>query len=339
MTLLPVLDRELRVAARRSSTHWFRLAAGGAGFAGLALLLAFSTVPDSARGRQLYIAVSVIAMAYALVAGVLLTADAINGERTQGTLGLLFLTDLSARDILLGKLSATSVNGVYALIGVLPVLAVPLMFGGVTLGQVAGHSVLLIETLILSLAVGLHASTVCRDTGRAVGQGLLIMGAFVVVTLPALPFVLFRIPVLRQLALIGPVNAYLAFWPRRPGAIPWLDSVLALTLIPLAAWFFFRAAARRLHPVETEQQASAPEPCPIGPPGTPPIIGASSVRPRSGSPRFGSAPPPELLDSDPIMWLLWRQNRFPRADAALIKVLVAVGLVFTAAALLGEALW
>ena len=75
-------------------------------------------------GPQLYLAVSIAALLYALVAGVLLTADAIPGERSRGTLGLLFLTDLRPPDILLGKLAANSVGGAYVLVGLLPILGV-----------------------------------------------------------------------------------------------------------------------------------------------------------------------------------------------------------------------
>ena len=47
-------------------------------------------------------------MIYACGAGVFLTADCLSEEKREGTLGLLFLTDLRGHDVALGKLLATS---------------------------------------------------------------------------------------------------------------------------------------------------------------------------------------------------------------------------------------
>ena len=67
-----------------------------------------------------------------LFSGVFLTADSLSGEKREGTLGLLFLTDLKGYDVVFGKLIATSLNGFYALLAIFPVLALPLVMGGVT---------------------------------------------------------------------------------------------------------------------------------------------------------------------------------------------------------------
>ena len=61
-----------------------------------------------------------------------LTADCLSVEKREGTLGLLFLTDLRGYDVVLGKLFSTSLRSSYGLVAGFPVLALPLLLGGVT---------------------------------------------------------------------------------------------------------------------------------------------------------------------------------------------------------------
>src|SRR5438034_7581247 len=72
---------------------------------------------------------------FSLLSGVRSTADCLSEEKREGTLGLLFLTDLKGYDVVLGKLAATSLNAFYGVLAVLPMMAIPLLMGGVTLGQ------------------------------------------------------------------------------------------------------------------------------------------------------------------------------------------------------------
>ena len=66
-------------------------------------------------------------MIYCLFSGRISTADCLSEEKREGTLGLLFLTDLKGYDVVLGKLAATSVSAFYGLLAALPVLAVPVL--------------------------------------------------------------------------------------------------------------------------------------------------------------------------------------------------------------------
>lgn len=334
MTLLPIIQRELLVQARRPATHRLRVGTAAAGLLGFAALLFLGGAPDSLRGQQLYLAISSFGLAYALFAGVLLTADTINEERAQGTLGLLFLTDLRPRDILLGKLIASSLNGVYVLVGLLPLLGVPLLFGGVALGQVAGHAVLLVVTLVLSLAVGLGASRVKRETGQAISHGLASMAAFALVplALAPVPGVLWS-----HLAMASPVFAF--FMVLRTTPMGFSPTMLVASLaLPLGfALLIFVRTTKRL----TAADALASEPTdpslPLevdaptyaarwGAAGKPPKL--APVRGARGS---GSAAPPGLLETDPILWLLWRRNRFPRAKAAMLALLATLAVPMLAA--------
>ncbi len=120
-------------------------------------------------------------MIFCLFEGIRTSALGITEERQDGTLGLLFLTPLSSLDVLLGKLSGAGLTALYGLIAVIPVLAFPLILGGVTFGEVFRAAVVLLNTLALSLACGLIGSVRSRDgiaaIVRATGWliGLLIL--------------------------------------------------------------------------------------------------------------------------------------------------------------------
>ena len=70
-----------------------------------------------------------------LLAGIFTTADCLSEEKREGTLGLLFLTDLKGYDIVLGKIVAASVNWFFGLLALFPVLALSLLMGGVAPGE------------------------------------------------------------------------------------------------------------------------------------------------------------------------------------------------------------
>ena len=109
MTFLPIVDRELRVAARQPLAFLLRFfAALIATLFWLTLLGARSaTSTPSDVGQTFFNIASVLLFIGCLFSGVFLTADAISNEKRDGTLGLLFLTDLrgyDARYIFYGRL-------------------------------------------------------------------------------------------------------------------------------------------------------------------------------------------------------------------------------------------
>ena len=183
MILLPIVERELRVAARRRSTFWLRslTAAAAMGLVLLLILFVPSNLPSHVLGRQLFHWESALAFAFCLFAGAFLTADCLSFEKREGTLGLLFLTDLRGYDLVLGKLTATSVQAVYALAAMFPMLALPMLMGGVTGSEVARVMEVLLMTVFLSLAVGMIVSALGREsrTTLLVALGILvILGGF-----------------------------------------------------------------------------------------------------------------------------------------------------------------
>src|SRR5262245_7895437 len=125
MTFLPIVARELRVAARRPSTSLLRFSAAIIAVVIWLGLLGgrYSNASPAQTGETLFSALSSVLFILSLSAGVFLTADSLSSEKREGTLGLLFLTDLKGYDVVLGKLVSTSLKSAYAMLGAFPVLA------------------------------------------------------------------------------------------------------------------------------------------------------------------------------------------------------------------------
>ena len=179
MTLLPILGRELRARARSRVTYWTRccVALGGV----LICLQSLQTNPATAPPGSAVFGILVIAAFLISCSSCLLTADAISAERREGTLGLLFLTEVTAVDVLLGKLGSVCVAGLCALLAFLPALMFPVLAGGVTGGEVFRAGVGLMETMLLALVIGLCVSAFQHERARAVRRSVAAVVAVVVV--------------------------------------------------------------------------------------------------------------------------------------------------------------
>lgn len=180
LSLLPVVERELQVAARKRSTFWVRVAAAlvalglGGGFLILAAV-SLSGFGPAMLGRGLFGALTWLSLAAVLGAGLFLTSDCLSEEKREGTLGLLFLTSLRGYDIVLGKLLATSLRSIHALLAVVPVLAITLLMGGVTGLGMARTSLALVIALLASLACGLFVSALSRNSQKAMVATLVLL--------------------------------------------------------------------------------------------------------------------------------------------------------------------
>src|SRR5580658_1258794 len=136
MTFLPVVERELRVAARRRGTYWGRLIVAVVGWAVAAWILLAANGPGAQNGAVVFKVLAVLVFAYAALAGLLSTSDCVSEEKRDGTLGLLFLTDLKGYDVVFGKLVSTSLTSIHGVLAVAPALAVSIVLGAVTQGEV-----------------------------------------------------------------------------------------------------------------------------------------------------------------------------------------------------------
>jgi ABC-type transport system involved in multi-copper enzyme maturation permease subunit len=181
MTFLPIVSRELRVASRRRWTYWGRFTACLLAILGATAVFLASdkTTPQYEIGAALFGTLATLIFIYIAFAGTQLTCDCLSTERREGTLGLLFLTDLRGYDVVLGKLAATSLTAAYSILAVLPVLAVPLVLGGVTHAEVWRVALVSANLLFFFLAVGMFSSSVCREDHRALALSIFISVATV----------------------------------------------------------------------------------------------------------------------------------------------------------------
>lgn len=176
MTVFPVVGRELRVASRRPWTYWSRLVAVGVGLMICSwFLMVRGGIGIQVTGEPVFYVASAMALGFGLLAGLLFSADSVSSEKRDGTLGLLFLTDLKGYDVTLGKLAATSLGAFYGLIAVMPLLALSLLMGGVTLADYGRMVAVLVITQFSSLALGLLASVLTSDVRRSVLVAFLLV--------------------------------------------------------------------------------------------------------------------------------------------------------------------
>jgi ABC-type transport system involved in multi-copper enzyme maturation permease subunit len=183
VTFLPIVERELRVAARQRSTYWLRtVAALIALVIGSACLLLFGIsgfAGPFGPGSMVFGAIMWLFVCLALGAGLFFTSDSLSEEKREGTLGFLFLTDLRGYDVVAGKLLATSLRGFFPLLAFFPIVALTLLMGGVTGTEFWKASLALLNALFFSLATGLFVSAISRDSQRALVATLFLMLFFV----------------------------------------------------------------------------------------------------------------------------------------------------------------
>ena len=240
MTFLPIVERELRVRARQKAT--FRVRVGSAIAA--CLIIAFFLVTGAwslspARmGQTVFWFLSGLAFLWCLFEGARNTADALSEEKREGTLGLLFLTDLKGYDVVLGKLLASSLNSFYGVLAILPPLSIPLLLGGVTPGEFWRMVLVLIVTLLFSLSAGLFISANSRDERRAWFGAVLLIG-FLAAVPPLVRWIPF--PSAMLLGVLSPTPAFYSLsdtlFDRRQGG--YWGSIVGVHLL---SWGFLIAA-------------------------------------------------------------------------------------------------
>src|SRR5437879_2394303 len=191
MSFLPIVERELRAAAGRKSTYrirsWTALLAVVVSF--FSLIFLWLARGRGSLGHPLFTYLTGYAFGLCLLAGVFLTADCLSEEKREGTLGLLFLTDLHGYDVVFGKLLARSLSAAYGLLAIFPVLAITLTMGGVTAGEFWRITLVFLNTIFFSLAAGMFVSSLSQQDNRAMSgaAGLIV---FIGGALPLVEFVL-----------------------------------------------------------------------------------------------------------------------------------------------------
>ena len=327
MNCLPIADRELRVAVRKRSTFWLRVAAAATGLvigSGCLLLSLVQGAGPSRMGSVLFSILTWLCLAAALSAGPFLTADCLSEEKREGTLGLLFLTDLRGYDVALGKLMATSLRGFYALLAVLPVLAITLFMGGVSGAQYWKGSLALVNALFVSLAVGIAVSALSRDSQKALGAtvfvlGLLVLGGPLADGITAAVKGRGFLP-RWSLASPGYVLVAASAWGR---AAYWI----ALGLTHVLGWALLALACALVPHTWQERKRS----------------GASTTRSWTFAWKYGGTRRRQrlrrrLLERQPVAWLVCRE-RWQSLGLWLLAILIVGGFVAALIARLPQEAW
>lgn len=185
--MLVVLQRELVREARRPKATQIRVLASIAGFA-ICLFLLFAQSGGGADGRRMFFILTFAAFWFCFIQGVRVAAGAIADEKREGTLGLLFLTDLRPSGIVLAKLFAVALPLIQPYLAFVPPLAITALHGGVTGGEILRAVTVVGATLMLSVAAGLCVSSYsrhCEHTGR--------WTLVVLLTIAGLPLLLVKI--------------------------------------------------------------------------------------------------------------------------------------------------
>jgi hypothetical protein len=296
MTLLPIVERELRVRARRRAGHWTRFGIGLGAFL-ICLPQLLISGPFGAPGSVGKVTFDcIVGAAFLLSCGAcFLTANALVAEQQEGTLGLLFLTRVNALDVLLGKFGSVGLTSLCSLLAFVPVMLVPILAGGVTGGEALRKGVALLLTLPLALALGLWASV----ASRRFGVGRTTVGAILLIVV--IPYLLWqaRSSGLRFFGLVSPLVCVVAagdfsyklnplwFWGSALGTV-----VLATVALLGAALRLRRVAFREVEPLVAPPAAASPS----GGAGVVQTSNTASVPWR-----------PQVDEASPVAWLVRRQ--------------------------------
>lgn len=166
MNVWPVIVRELRQQARQRYTYAMRVAGAGLTIFAAAVF-AFQYSFEPFVGGRLFGGLYLTLFFAIWVLIPLSASDCISRERREGTLGLLFLTPLRAREIVIAKAVAHGLRAIILLLAALPVLTIPFLLGGVSWQLALTAALMNCSAVCWALAAALVASSLTRSSLRA----------------------------------------------------------------------------------------------------------------------------------------------------------------------------
>jgi ABC-type transport system involved in multi-copper enzyme maturation permease subunit len=269
-------------------------------------------------GREFYAVTTLILLGLVGLVAPASTAGAICTDRARGNLALLFATDLTDAEIVLGKLAARLMP-VLGLIGcAAPVLAMATPLGGVDPARVVGAILVCLACAVFGCTLALTLSIWGRRTHEvllatyAFGVGYLLSAPIWAVVALRLPLSAWPDWLPRPLALMpyNPVFLVLAPLGDTPMVGPiglgeqarfcTLGLVTSALLAVAATWRVRPAVLRRAGRGEAGRRAGRP------------------AGDRSGPlARLIRLLPAPSLDGNPVLWREWRRHRPSRRSAAV----------------------
>lgn len=277
-----LLRREMSLEARRPANYRLRFLLGAVATG--VLCYALLTSSGQSSGRTAFYFLHNCLVALILVCGPALAADSLSKEKREGTLGLLFLTPLTARQIVSGKflVHLVRLGGFWAV--AVPLVAVPLLQGGVSSPELVVSFLFQMIAILLVLAASILASTggkrwiISLVNGYVFSVALLklFFGGLALLSLAVHQYLnpaqrlteFWTFTTMVSVFFIGAgyiltgtqnVWAELYTSPRSSWAVEW--TLVTAGLVALAAaWFLLRYSARRLkrfaeQEIETKRQA------------------------------------------------------------------------------------
>ena len=304
--MLPIVQRELQVAARSRNFYAWRLRTGiVVVILSLGVILLTQGGLQSSRANGIFQTFCFLALLYCLIEGLRKTSDAISEEKREGTLGLLFLTDLSGLDVILGKLTAAAVRSFNTLLACVPLLAICLLLGGTTGGEFWRSVLVLLASLAASLSLCVMTSTFSRDKSL-LSAGILV---FVICFLPIAIGALLGAPAGERVSALSPIRLLNAGWDASYRVAP---DVYWVGLMSMASVSCLAISSASLVVPHCWQER--------------PRLRSGRVQ-RRLSPR-GLQKRHQLLDRNPAMWLMFDPHRQAWLHGFVLTV--AIGAVAAA---------
>lgn len=165
--------------ARHAGTQWLRPLSAGAVLAVAAFMLLWSPFVRRS-GPELFAALHHVVLVTIWLLVPMMTADCISRERREQTLGLLFLTPLTAGEVVLAKVLAHGLRAATVWAAVFPVLLLPLLMGGVAASTVWAAMMAQVGAFFWALGAGILASVMSRSVLGGLGWALLLVLLFLV---------------------------------------------------------------------------------------------------------------------------------------------------------------
>src|SRR5436309_2296989 len=268
-------------------------------------------------GRGFYAVTTLILLGLVGLAAPAAAAGAICLDKARGNLTLLFSTDLTDAEIVLGKLAARLVPVLGLIACAAPVLALATLLGGVDPAMPTG-------AILVCMACGVFGCTLALTLsvwGRKTHEVLLATYAFGILYLLAAPMWVALVPMLPGWALAW-LPGYLALLPYNPiflalapqgappgmgpvglGAQAWFCTLGLLASALLAAastWRIRRVIIRQAGQGEATRRADRPAAARRGPLA-----------------RLTRLLPSPSLDGNPVLWREWHRRRPSRWSVAV----------------------
>jgi hypothetical protein len=137
-----------------------------------------------------------------------------------------------------GKLAATSLNALYGVMAVFPVMAIPILLGGVTVAEFWRVVVCCLNNLFFSLAVGMFCSAVSREETKATVMSLALILFFT----GGLPLIGGLLSARHLLGIVSP-----AFFVPSPGYMSFLAFDEIQQMLTRTKFNYFYASLAAVH--------------------------------------------------------------------------------------------